>query len=243
MWSSPLQFRSCRLLALAACSGALLVCSCVTQPETTLTEVGAPMRNRQRTFEQPLRSWQTIKRDNVVMQQRDFSCGAAALATLLQYHLGDSASEAMLLRELVKMLTPEEMQDRVKRGLSLTDLRRLAVRLKYQASIGRLEFDKLRASKVPLIVGIIVEGYNHFAVYRGMDHRYVYLADPARGNVRTPADEFRKQWQKNAILVVVKPGQAPRTHSLLGVRSDESFLGTLNDEYLRKRLTSKPRSR
>jgi predicted double-glycine peptidase len=138
------------------------------------------------------------------------------------------------------MLTIDEMKERIKNGLSLTDLRRLAVRIGYQASIGRLEFKALSESKIPLVVGIVINDFNHFVVYRGTDGHYVYLADPARGNVRTPIPEFLKQWQKNMALVVVKPGEGekPRVSPLM-VRPEEIFLGETNRLYLRDRATTK----
>ena len=79
-----------------------------------------------------------MRSDNVVMQQRDYSCGAASLATLIRYHWGDNVTETGLLLLTLKILTNEEMQDRIRNGFSLTDLRRLAVKLGYQASIGKL---------------------------------------------------------------------------------------------------------
>ncbi len=199
----------------------------------------APIRDKEHSFRVHVKSWTTLRKQNVVMQQRDYSCGAAALATLLHYHWEDDATETQLLVEVVNMLTVEEMKERIKNGLSLTDLRRLAVRLGHLATIGRLEFDKLRESKIPLVVGIVVNGFDHFVVYRGADDHYVYLADPARGKVRTPIDEFKKQWQKNAVLVVVKKGIDAEKTSVLNVTEEEKSLGRLNRRYLRDRTTTK----
>jgi predicted double-glycine peptidase len=200
----------------------------------------APIRDEDHSFRRHVRSWTGLRRQNVVMQKRDYSCGAAALATVIKYHWGDDITELELLQEVVEMLTVEELKDRIQKGLSLTDLRRLAVRVGYQATIGRLEFDKLRESKVPLIVGITVREFDHFVVFRGTDGRYVYLADPARGNVRTPIPEFLDQWQKNAVLVVVKPDAVDKVKkSPLSVRPEEISLGQLNRRYARDRVTTK----
>lgn len=201
----------------------------------------APVRDASRTFRADVVSWKKLKQRNVVMQKRDYSCGAASLATVLQYFWGDSVTEEQLLVALVKMLTPEELVDRLKNGLTLTDLRRLAVRVGYQAAIGRLEMDKLHESKVPLIVGITYKGYDHFVVYRGTDGYFIYLADPIRGNIRIPFFEFEEQWQKNLVLAVAKPGADIPETSALSVRCDEIWLGELNKYYLRKRLTAPPR--
>jgi uncharacterized protein len=199
----------------------------------------APIRDEDHVFRRHVKSWRELQRENVVMQQRDYSCGAAALATVIRYHWGDDVTELQLLRELIKMLTFEEMKDRIEKGLSLTDLRRLAVRTGYLSTIGRVKFEKLRESKVPLVVGIVVDGFDHFVVFRGTDGYYVYLADPARGNVRTPIPEFLKQWQKNAVLVVVKASAVETVKtSPLSLRPEETTLGDLNRRYLRDRLTT-----
>lgn len=209
-----------------------------TKPEPAVN--GAPVRDQEHSFHRHVKSWRQLQRENVVMQQRDYSCGAAALATLIRYHWDEDVTEMKLLIDVVRMLTPEEMKERIKNGLSLTDLRRLAVRTGYLATIGRLEFEKLREAKVPLIVGITVNDFDHFVVYRGTDGQYVYLADPARGNVRTPIPEFLEQWQENAVLVVVKRGVEAEKESPLLVRAEEIFLGELNRLHVRKRLESFP---
>ncbi len=202
--------------------------------------VRTPVRDRKQAFRRYTRSWLEIRNHNIVMQQRDYSCGAAALATLIRYHWGDNVTETQLLEEVLKMLTDEEMKERIKNGLSLTDLRKLAVRMGYSSTIGKLSFDKLKDSKIPLVVGIVVNGFDHFVVYRGTDGYYVYLADPARGNVRTPIPQFLDQWQKNAVLVVVKPKVDPKKFSPLNVQPEEAFLGEVNRLFLRDRLSALP---
>src|SRR5690606_41610526 len=120
-------------------------------------------------------------------------------------------------RAVLRVRTVEELKERIQNGLSLTDLRRTSVQMGYQATIGRLEFEKLSESRIPLIVGIVVEDFDHFVVFRGTDGVWVYLADPARGNVRVPVHEFTSQWQQNAVLVVVKPDGEPTKMSPLTV--------------------------
>jgi predicted double-glycine peptidase len=198
----------------------------------------APIRDQEHSFRRHVASWTKLREQHVVMQQKDYSCGAASLATLMRYHWGDDITELELLRETVKMLTAAEMKERIKNGLSLTDLRRLATRVGYNASIGELTFEKLSESKVPLVVGIVVDEFDHFVVYRGTDMKFVYLADPARGNLRVPVEEFLRQWQKNMVLVVVpRSGNLERASPLL-VRGDEMTLGESNRQYLRDRLTT-----
>jgi predicted double-glycine peptidase len=203
----------------------------------------APVRDSQHQFQRYVCSWQQLKRQNVVMQRRDYSCGAAALATLIRYYWGDPVNEETFLKELDKLLTPEEVADRVKNGLTITDLRRAAVSKGYLATLGKLPFNKLVESKVPVLLGVTIEGFDHFVVYRGWDGQYVYLADPIQGNIRVHTCDFGKQWQKNAILAVAKKGEKVREVSRLSVRGDEMALGSVNWQYVRSRAIKLPPSR
>lgn len=223
----------CALSQPQAASGALAAAS-------QNTAVRAPVRDDQHDIRKNVKNWLELRNENVVMQKRDYSCGAAALATVIKHHWGDPVTETQILLEVVKMLTPEELQERVRNGLSLTDLRRVAVRMGYEATIGRVEFSNLQESKVPLVVGIVVNEFDHFVVFRGTDDEYVYLADPARGNVRTPIPEFLGQWQRNLVLVVVKPEVDPKKESPVKVRPEEIYQGETNRVYLRDRVTARP---
>lgn len=204
---------------------------------------GPPVRDGEHRIERHVWNWRELKQQNVVMQRRDYSCGAAALATLIRYYWGDPVGETYFLTAILSTLSPEELRDRVANGLTMTDLRRAAVRRGYLATIGRLSYQQLTESKVPLVVGITVRDYDHFVVYRGTDGYYVYLADPIRGNIRVPAWEFVEQWQRNAVLVVAKPGASVRETSPLTVTSDETFLGETNREFLRRDPLKPPRIR
>jgi predicted double-glycine peptidase len=192
-----------------------------------------PIRDPDHIFAKSVCSWKQLKEANIVMQKRDYSCGAAALATVLRYFWGDNVTEDQILIVIEKILTPEEMKDRIKKGLAISDLRRAAVEMGYLSSIGTVTFQKLSESKVPLVVGISHNGYDHFVVYRGMDCDWVYVADPIRGNIRISYIDFVRQWQKNAILVVAKTDQEPPTTSPLSIHCYEVRLGELNKQLIR----------
>lgn len=206
--------------------------------EKPWTELRDPIRDPDHTFQKFIWSWKDIRDRNVVKQNRDYSCGAASLCTLLQYYWGDKVNEQKVLDSLDAMLKPAERRDRIKEGLSLTDLRRVSVKLGYVASIGTLTFEQLSQSKIPVLVPLTIGKFNHFAIYRGGDGFYVYLADPARGNVRTRIDEFVKQWQKNAILVVAKKDQDLRENAPLTLTAEEVYLGTLNRVFIEKQVAN-----
>lgn len=197
---------------------------------------GAPIRDPQHEVGKNPVPYVYLKTRNVVMQQRDYSCGAAALATLLRYYWGQEIEEIDVLKVIEAMLTQEELRDRVENGLSIADLRRTAVKLGYQSAIGTMTMEKLTESKVPVIVALEQKDLNHFVVVRAFCGSYVYLADPIRGNIRMLISEFSAQWIKNTLLVVVKPGQTESSVSQLRIYPGETDPGYLNRQVLRTRV-------
>ena len=65
----------------------------------------APVRDRQHGTQKFVESWQDLQTKHIVMQQRDYSCGAAALATVLRYGWGEDVDEADTLRALNQLLS------------------------------------------------------------------------------------------------------------------------------------------
>jgi predicted double-glycine peptidase len=144
----------------------------------------------------PVRSLLEMRHENVVIQAWDLSCGAAALATLLNYQHGERLTEKEVARGLMSreeyIKDPTLVQRR--EGFSLRDLRRQAEALGYVGKgFGQLQLNDLR-SMVPVIVPIQTKGYNHFVVIRGMRGNRVLLADPAWGNRTMLISDFVDSW-------------------------------------------------
>jgi predicted double-glycine peptidase len=196
----------------------------------------APIRDPAREFEARIKTWNDLREENVVMQRHEYTCGAAAMATVLRYYWGDQVTENDVLAKLLKVLTPAEMQDRVKNGLSITDLRRAAEKLGYQASIGTLSFNRLTESRIPLVVPLKLKEFKHFVVYRGVADGRVYLADPVRGNVRPTVHEFLSEWQQHAVLAIAKPDVEPPPTSPISMHPEDTSLGTMTKQTINHQL-------
>jgi len=203
----------------------------------------APIRDGEHQFQLKVPNYIAIRNRNIVMQQRDFSCGAACLATICRYYWGDDVTELQVLTTLDLMLTAAETEDRIINGLAMSDLRRAAVKMGYQSVVGTTTFDKLGEMKVPAIVGIEPSGNKHFVVLKGVFGDHVYLADPIRGNIRMPNWEFVRQWQKKAILVVHKPGQKVKQYSALSITEADILRTQLNDQIIRSQEARQPQNR
>lgn len=198
---------------------------------------GPPVRDNSRQFAARVEHWKALRERHVVMQQTDYSCGAAALATVARYYWGDDVDEAWFLEAILATLTPDQLRDRVENGLSMTDLRNVAVRRGYAASLGRQELGRLTGLKVPVIVRIQTQGHEHFVVLRGLAGDRVFLADPLRGNLRLPVSEFARQWPDRVLLVIAKPGSDLRPNAPLLPQPAETGLVRPELQVIRRDLT------
>jgi predicted double-glycine peptidase len=164
-------------------------------------DIGNGMRVRQ-----PVTTLKELRDRNVVRQSFDYSCGAAALATLLTYGFGDPVSEKEILSSILNRLSGDQEALRRKEGLSLLDLQRYAHERGYRALGFRLQADQLSKLARPVMVFISPRGYEHFAVLRGIRGNRAFIADPATGNIRMSVQRFRGMWQdeggKGVIFVV-----------------------------------------
>lgn len=146
----------------------------------------------------PVVSMKEQRWQRVVPQQYDFSCGAAALATLLTYHYGRPTPEAVAFTEMYETGDPADIQAR---GFSMLDLHRYLTNLGYRADGFRLDLAKLEEIGVPAITIIDLEGYTHYVVVKGIAGDAVLVGDPALGSHVMSRDRFESVWS-GAVLVV-----------------------------------------
>lgn len=149
-----------------------------------------------------VRSLAEMRAERVVLQRWDLSCGAAALATLLNYQHGDPADEREVALGL--MGRAEYLADpalvRARQGFSLLDLKRFVDRRGYDGQgLGRLSLADLEA-RAPIMTPIVQAGYSHFVVFRGRLGDRVLLADPAFGTRTLLVEQFERAWVGHGAL-------------------------------------------
>lgn len=177
-----------RLLAVAAVLGAAIPVPAGAQ--VVLNNGGA--------FDLQVVSYRDIPYRTVVRQQYDFSCGSAALATLLRHHYGRDVDEAGVFRWM--FASGDQAQIR-KVGFSLLDMRRYLEAFGYQADGFRLTLAELAGSGSPAILMVDNAGYRHFVVFKGMDATRVLIGDPALGLKIYTHEEFATIWNGVAFMV------------------------------------------
>jgi predicted double-glycine peptidase len=144
----------------------------------------------------PVRSLLEQRQQNVVLQQWELSCAAAALATILRYQYGEPVTERSVALGLIEredyLANPDLL--RLRQGFSLLDLKRFVDRLGYEGiGLGQLEFGDV-VERAPIIVPVNLQGYPHFVVFRGATTNAVLLADPAFGNITLSIEKFAEAW-------------------------------------------------
>lgn len=137
---------------------------------------------------------------NLVRQRFDFSCGSAALGTLLTYFYGIELTEVELIQRMLEGADPEEV---VRNGFSMLDMKRFVERdLGLRARGFRVQADALYRLQIPVLALIDTRGYKHFVVVKGASDGRVFVADPALGHRVMPIREFEQGWN-NILLAIV----------------------------------------
>ena len=150
----------------------------------------------------PVKSMKDLRFQATMRQQYDFSCGSAALATLLTHHYQTPVTEQLAFQE---MFTTGDQQKIRREGFSLLDMQRFLKNRGFTANGFQLPLDKLIEAKLPAIVLISDNGYNHFVVIKGADDGRILIGDPSRGTRLMPRDRFESIWA-NRILFVIHEG-------------------------------------
>ena len=143
------------------------------------------------------KTWQEMQVENVVMQNQDYSCGAAALSTLLTYFFEDNVSEAAIISSIVSRSSEAQKEVIRNNGFSMTELRDEAIRLGYEAEIDTFPLDRIHKFPIPMIVYVEKHGFKHFAVLKGVRNGEAFLADPSRGNMQLHFDVFVEEWKNS----------------------------------------------
>lgn len=147
----------------------------------------------------PVTSLKAARYRTTVPQQYDFSCGSAAVATLLTFQYGHPVSEAEVFRRMYQ----RGDQARIRReGFSLLDMRAYLEAEGFTADGFEVPLDRLLDEGLPAIVLLNDRGYRHFVVVKGMRQGRVLVGDPARGTRLLPRREFDRLWDNRVLFVV-----------------------------------------
>ena len=147
----------------------------------------------------PVTSIRQARMAGTLLQQYDFSCGSAALATLLTHHYGYPVSESTVFEYMYRYGDQPKIR---REGFSLLDMKRYLQAQGFEADGFEQPLAKLVEARVPAIVLINENGYQHFVVVKGLRGDRVLIGDPANGTRAMPLKAFEANWQSRLLFVV-----------------------------------------
>lgn len=148
----------------------------------------------------PVESMKDLRFRSVVPQKYDFSCGSAALATLLTYHYDRPTAETETFDGMFSRGDAERIRAE---GFSMLDMKQyLEGELGLPADGFRISLADLEGLAVPAIAMIETRGYRHFVVVKGVKARQVLVGDPALGVKSYPRHEFDEVWVNDILFII-----------------------------------------
>ena len=135
----------------------------------------------------------------VYKQQYDFSCGSAALASLLTFHYEDEVNEQSIFIDMFENGDQEKIKEQ---GFSLLDMKNYLERRGYRSDGFKIELDHLLTANAPAITIINDKGYLHFIIIKGLNKRQVLVGDPAVGVKIIPREKFEEMWAGRILFLI-----------------------------------------
>jgi uncharacterized protein len=147
----------------------------------------------------PVTSMRQARLASTLLQQYDFSCGSAAIATLLTHHYASPVSEASVFEQMYRNGDQQKIR---REGFSLLDMKRFLQSRGFESDGFEQPLDKLVEARIPAIVLINESGYLHFVVVKGLRGERVLIGDPANGTRAVTRTAFMASWQSGLLFVV-----------------------------------------
>lgn len=185
-----------RLACLATFVAAFLSCLAVSAVEAASLELPYQIGG---AYNVPVKSIREARFAATVHQRYDFSCGSAALSTLLTYQYNYPVTEDKVFEEMFRL--GDQAKIRVE-GFSLLDMKRYLEAHGFQADGFQESLDKLASAHIPAIVLVNENGYHHFVVVKGVRDGRVLIGDPAGGTRAVTRAAFEAAWVNQILFVI-----------------------------------------
>ena len=153
-------------------------------------------------------SYLDLRYTDVIEQSNEYTCGAAAVATLLTYFYGVSTSENDVLNLVYEAIRARGEKPSPEQGLAAYDLKE-ALKAKGIEAKGFLVKpaalqDYFARGGLPVIIHL-TKPEKHFEVAAGMIGNQIVIADPSWGRSVTPLTLLVKQRGYDGVVLVPIP--------------------------------------
>ena len=151
----------------------------------------------------PVKSWREMRDEDVVRQKFDFSCGAASMATIMNYFYDKNVTENGIVKTVLEMKgvgTEAKKLEKSDFALSFSDLAAYGQTLGFKGIGVAMDIDALSKLRIPVILYVKIRRFEHFTVFKGIKGDFVYLADPSYGNMKVKMAKFTEMFYQRDDL-------------------------------------------
>lgn len=149
-------------------------------------------------FSVPVKSVKEARFETVIKQRYDFSCGAAAIATLLTFYYDRPTTEQDAFLAMYEAGDKNQIKAA---GFSLFDMKGYLESKGLRADGFKIGLDKLATARIPAITIIETNGFRHFIIVKGITDKEVLVGDPALGTKIYSRADFEAVW-KDVVFVI-----------------------------------------
>ncbi|MHC3993680.1 C39 family peptidase [Thiomicrolovo sp. ZZH C-3] len=162
-----------------------------------------PIIEQEYTVRVPVKSWSELKEKRVVRQRYDFSCGAASMATIMNYFYDQNVTENGIVRAVLEMKGVGSDAHKLEKSdfaLSFADLADYGQTIGFRGVGVAMDINALRKLRIPVILYVKIRRFEHFTVFKGIQGDFVYLADPSFGNMKVKMAKFLEMFYQRDDL-------------------------------------------
>ena len=186
-----------------------------------------PLNNSPLLMAKPLKSWQQFRERQLIRQQWDSSCGAAAMTTILNGFYGFNLTEKQITLSLLHLTDAKRV--RLRKGFSLLDLKRLATIIGLSGEgYGGMDIDELINLDLPAILPVRLNNLDHFVVFRGYLNKKVLISDPAFGNLSMSKQALETIWMSKIAFFIKSNQPLYLSSSSFNVQSKDIVSANVN---------------
>lgn len=156
-----------------------------------------------------LSSVQELRTRGAVLQRHEYSCGAAALATLMG-RFGTKAEEVEVLKRVFGENLPKTRDAKgaeLLPALTMADLEKGAREYGFKVvslQVKRTEdLERVLDALQPVIARMtLYSEYHHFVVIHRLDEDWAWISDPAYGHVKLPKSQLFSAWESGERILL-----------------------------------------
>lgn len=132
-----------------------------------------------------VKTWREQRDSRIVKQKKDFSCGAASIATILTEYYQRPTTE----KEVLELLGKGDYK------ASFADMQQALPKLGFKGVGLATSWEQLSNLKIPVILYVKQRKVDHFTVVSGINDTHIKLSDSSLGNRILTRGQFKDIWE------------------------------------------------